>query len=323
MKILFFIETLYNKSLTEIIPAMSVVSQLSDDVQALVIGDKNRLIELSQGLQGVFDTVNTVEIPPNYEYTVESYSQILFEAISLLQPDFICSASTSVTRELLPKTAAKFNAGTLTDVISFNPETKDFKIPLYAGNLIGTAVINTNPAFFTIRTAGLKYTKSKTETKINKLEVKFPEVANIKTKIPKENENKGSLPGLTVAKTVIACGRGIGSKENIEKYIVPLAKKLNAAIGGTRAACDAGYLSNDLQIGQTGKIIAPDLYIGLGISGAIQHVAGIRDSGLIVAVNKEENAAIFDYADVGIVAKWEDVIPEFTTLIENYVSKSE
>jgi electron transfer flavoprotein alpha subunit len=214
----------------------------------------------------------------------------------------LVTISNTLSKEWLPAFAALRNIMPITDVIHIAPPL--FKRPIFAGNLIETLENKQTHAMISIRPQFFKETfTASTDGVIDKVTAS-PKIASSETLTSKE---QSELPDLITAKTVISGGRGLGSKENFDK-IHALAKHLNTAVGASRAAVDLGYISNEHQVGQTGKIIAPDIYIAFGISGAVQHLAGIKDSGTIIAINKDPDAPIFEFADVGYVGDLFEVI---------------
>jgi electron transfer flavoprotein alpha subunit len=185
------------------------------------------------------------------------------------------------------------------------PDT--FERPIYAGNAIQTVKSKDKKKVITVRTAAFQATGEGGSAPIE--DAKAAENANVSSFVGEEL-SKSERPELTSAKIIISGGRAMQSRENFTKYIEPVADKLGAAMGASRAAVDAGYAPNDWQVGQTGKVVAPDLYIAVGISGAIQHLAGMKDSKVIVAINKDEEAPIFQVADYGLVADLYQALPE-------------
>jgi len=221
--------------------------------------------------------------------------------------DHIIAPATSNAKNILPRVAALLDAMVITDVTGVI-DAETFERPIYAGNAIQTVKSNDIKKILSIRTAGFE---APSETGSASIET-ISAVANPQLSEWIEDKVQSSdRPELTSAKIVVSGGRGVGSEESFA-IIEALADKLNAAVGASRAAVDSGYAPNDWQVGQTGKVVAPSLYIACGISGAIQHLAGMKDSKVIVAINKDEEAPIFQVADYGLVADLFDAVPELT-----------
>lgn len=220
----------------------------------------------------------------------------------------ILAPSTSVGKNVLPRVAAKLDVAQISDIISVeSPDT--FTRPIYAGNVIATVQSSDSTKVITVRTTAFDPVAA--EGGSAAVENLSAAADSGKSTFVSREVAKSDRPELTAAGTIISGGRGMGSAENFS-VLNPLADKLNAAIGASRAAVDAGYAPNDWQVGQTGKIVAPQLYMAFGISGAIQHLAGMKDSKVIVAVNKDPEAPIFGVADYGLVGDLFDVVPQLT-----------
>ncbi|WP_216933974.1 MULTISPECIES: FAD-binding protein [unclassified Acinetobacter] len=224
----------------------------------------------------------------------------------------ILAASTSNGKNILPRAAALLDVSMITDIIAVDGP-KTFKRPIYAGNAIATVESGENVVLATVR--GTAFDPVAAEGGSAAIEaVASTGDAGI-SKFINEEIVKSERPELTAARIVVSGGRGVGSGENYHTILDPLADKLGAAQGASRAAVDAGFVPNDMQVGQTGKIVAPDLYIAVGISGAIQHLAGMKESKVIVAINKDEEAPINAVADYWLVGDLNTVIPELVSKI--------
>ena len=223
------------------------------------------------------------------------------------QYEAIIAAATTTGKNLLPRVAALLDVQAISDVLKIESKTQ-FQRPIYAGNVIATVESSDPIKVMTVRATAFDAAVQADASPIENSESKG---SSGLSEFVSEELAESDRPELTAASIVVSGGRGVGSGENF-KLIYDFADKLGAAVGASRAAVDAGYVPNDMQVGQTGKIVAPDLYVAVGISGAIQHLAGMKESKIIVAINKDEEAPIFQVADYGLVADLFEVLPELT-----------
>ncbi|KAN0064377.1 Electron transfer flavoprotein alpha-subunit [Thecaphora frezii] len=219
----------------------------------------------------------------------------------------VVTGHTAVGRDIFPRAAALLDSSQVSDIIDLEGEDV-FVRPIYAGNAIATIKATDKVKVFTVR--GTAFDAASTEGGSASVEEVPAPGAEALTDFIEEKVSESSRPDLATAPRVVSGGRALKSADNFVKYIEPLADALGAAVGASRAAVDAGYADNALQVGQTGKIVAPELYVAIGISGAIQHLAGMKDSKTIVAINKDADAPIFQVADLGLVADLYDAVPE-------------
>ncbi len=224
----------------------------------------------------------------------------------------VLAAATTHGKNVLPRVAALLDVAQISEVMAVK-SADTFVRPIYAGNALATVQSSDTIKVLTIRATGFDATPATGgSAAIEKIEA--TPVTGL-SKFERQELTKSERPELTAAKIIVSGGRGVGSAENF-KIIDALADKLGAAVGASRAAVDAGFVPNDYQVGQTGKIVAPELYIAVGISGAIQHLAGMKDSKVIVAINKDPEAPIFEVADYGLVADLFQAVPEFTAALD-------
>ena len=223
--------------------------------------------------------------------------------------DAFLASSTTTGKNVAPRIAALLDVMQISDILSVESDDT-FTRPIYAGNAIATVKSKDAKKVITVR--GTAFDKAARDGGSGSVEAVDSGAASGKAEFVGAELSKSERPELTSAKVIVSGGRGFGSNEKFHALLDPLADKLGAAVGASRAAVDAGYAPNDYQVGQTGKIVAPGVYIAIGISGAIQHLAGMKDSKVIIAINKDEDAPIFQVADIGLVGDLFKIVPELT-----------
>jgi electron transfer flavoprotein alpha subunit len=296
-----------NKSLKDATLSTITAAAKLGEVTALVAGqDCAAVAEAAAKIAGVAKVLKADDAA----YAHALPENIAPLAVSLMEGfDAFLAPATTTGKNIAPRVAAKLDVMQISDIMSVEGE-KSFKRPIYAGNAVATVESSDSKLVITVRGTGFE--KAAAEGGSAPIEdVSGPGDAGISSFVGEELA-KSERPELTSAKVIVSGGRGLKDGENFEKIIMPLADKLGAAIGASRAAVDAGYVPNDFQVGQTGKIVAPEVYIAIGISGAIQHLAGMKDSKTIIAINKDEDAPIFQVADLGLVADLFEAVPELT-----------
>ncbi|WP_386083293.1 electron transfer flavoprotein subunit alpha/FixB family protein [Vreelandella sp. F11] len=282
---------------------VAAAQAIGGDIDILVAGEG---VQAAAEAAAKLDGVSKVRVADNAVYAhqlAEPMGALLVE----LAGDYthvLASASTT-GKNVLPRLAALKDVSQLSDVIAVD-SADTFKRPIYAGNAIATVKSDDALKVITVRSTGFDAVGTSGSATIEAVDTV---VENSQSSFVKEELAQSDRPELGGAKVVISGGRGMGNGENF-KLLDGIADKLGAAIGASRAAVDAGFVPNDMQVGQTGKIVAPDLYIAVGISGAIQHLAGMKDSKVIVAINKDDEAPIFQVADYGLVGDLFEILPE-------------
>jgi electron transfer flavoprotein alpha subunit len=242
-------------------------------------------------------------------YLSGCYAAAVAQVVKEKGIDILLATATAAGKDMLPRVAALLGAGMASEIVAMNDDGT-FLRPTYAGSAMATVAVEGSPKVISVRaTAFDPAAKGGAKAEVEKVTPSIDAAAKTATFVS-FNETKSDRPVLTEARAVVSGGRGLKSAENFKNVLEPLVDMLGAAMGATRAAVDAGFVPNDLQVGQTGKVVAPELYIAVGISGAIQHLAGMKDSKVIVAINKDEEAPIFQVADYGLVADLFKAVPE-------------
>ncbi len=288
---------------------VSAAKQLGDDLHILVAGyNCSSVAEDASKIDGISkificdDSAYEHSMPENMASLVLSIAN---------NYTHILSAATTGGKNYMPRIAAKLDVAQISDIVSV--ESADtFVRPIYAGNALATIQSSDDIKIITVRNTAFDAVAAAGGSAVIE-NIPAAEICDSANFVSQEL-SVSDRPELTAADVVVSGGRGLGNKESF-KLVEALADKLGGAVGASRAAVDAGYVPNDYQVGQTGKIVAPELYIAIGISGAIQHLAGMKDSKVIVAINKDEDAPIFEIADYGLVADLFDAVPELTDAI--------
>jgi electron transfer flavoprotein alpha subunit len=260
------------------------------------------------------------EDPLFAQYRAEPYGRAIALAARELGADTVVGLASSTGKDVLPRVAVMLDGAQASDIIGINSDGS-LKRPMYAGNIIADVEILSPVRVVSVRgTAFAVAVKEGPQGTVSALDIKGDAELHEQPRfgqIVSYEQSKADRPELSDAEIVVSGGRALGSADNFEKVIYPLADALKAAVGASRAAVDSGYAPNDWQVGQTGKVVAPNLYLAVGISGAIQHLAGMKDSKVIVAINKDPDAPIFEVADYGLVADLFQVVPELVAAVKN------
>ncbi|MGM4895486.1 electron transfer flavoprotein subunit alpha/FixB family protein [Tardiphaga sp. 839_C3_N1_4] len=286
--------------------ALTAATQIGGEVHILVAGQNAKpAAEAAAKLQGV----TKVLLADDASYAHDLAEPLAALIVSLAPAyDVLIAAATTRSKNVMPRVAALLDVMQVSEITKvIAPDT--YERPIYAGNAIQTVKSKDAKKVITVRTSTFGAAGEGGSAAVE--DAKAAENPGLSTFVG-EDMAKSDRPELTSAKIIVSGGRAMQSRENFAKYIEPLADKLGAGVGASRAAVDAGYAPNDWQVGQTGKVVAPELYIAIGISGAIQHLAGMKDSKVIVAINKDEDAPIFQVADYGLVADLYQAVPELT-----------
>jgi electron transfer flavoprotein alpha subunit len=289
---------------------IAAAAQCGGDVHVLVAGfNAGAAAAAAAQIAGVSKVIHADEAGLAHGLAENVTAQVLAIAAGYSHLVFAATAS---GKNVAPRVAAKLDVGQVSDITKvLSPDT--FERPIYAGNAMATVQATDATKVMTVRTTGFDPVAATGGNAA--VETLAAVAASANVSFLGSEIAKNDRPELTSAKIIVSGGRALGSSEKFAEIITPLADKLNAAMGASRAAVDAGYAPNDWQVGQTGKIVAPQLYIACGISGAIQHLAGMKDSKVIVAINKDAEAPIFSVADFGLVADLFVVVPELTAAL--------
>ncbi|WP_291198055.1 electron transfer flavoprotein subunit alpha/FixB family protein [Hyphomonas sp.] len=285
---------------------VTAASKFGGDIDVLVAGENAGAVAPAAAKISGVRKVLKAEGETLRKQTAEAMEALVVPLMAGYDAVFI--AATTTGKNIAPRIAAKLDVMQLSEIVEVVDQST-FVRPIYAGNAIMTVKSSDAKKVITVR--GTAFPAAGNDGSASVEDIAAP-AAQTKSEFVSEEMVKSDRPELTAAKRIVSGGRALGSSDKFKEVIIPLADKLGAAVGASRAAVDAGYAPNDYQVGQTGKIVAPELYIAVGISGAIQHLAGMKDSKIIVAINKDEEAPIFQVADYGLVGDLFVVVPELT-----------
>jgi electron transfer flavoprotein alpha subunit len=292
--------------------AIAAAQKIGGDIEVLVAGHQaGAAAKAAAQIAGVKKVLHA-DAPHLGDFLAENVAAVVVSISK--RYTHILAPSTSNGKNILPRVAALLDVQQISDIVAV--EAADtFVRPIYAGNALATVKSKDPIKVITVRMTGFDAV-SGTGGSAPVESIPVPEDAKLSSFVSREL-SKSERPELTSAKIIVSGGRGMASGENFTKVLEPLADKLGAALGASRAAVDAGFVPNDWQVGQTGKIVAPDLYVAVGISGAIQHLAGMKDSRVIVAINKDEEAPIFQVADYGLVGDLFQIVPALVEALKS------
>lgn len=290
--------------------AVAAAQKVGGDIHALVIGQGVGAVAAE--LAPYAKTVHTAEHAGVKDRAAQPYAKVIADASKSLGATHVWAAATGAGKDILPRVAARLEAGMASDISAVVSE-HTFKRPMWAGNIIGTVEITTATKVITVRPTEFAPPAAGAAGNVTSIAC---DPGTSKMQFVSFDAVVSDRPALSDARVIVSGGRGVKGPEGFKTVIEPLADALGAAIGASRAVCDAGWVPNDWQVGQTGKVVAPELYVAVGISGAIQHVAGMKGSKCIVAINKEPEAPIFQVADYGLVADLFKAAPELTEAIK-------
>jgi electron transfer flavoprotein alpha subunit len=294
-----------NKSLKAATLNAVTAAQACGEVHVLVAGkDAQAAAQQASQIQGVTKVLHA-DAPHLEHQLAESLAE---QILALTGYSHILAPATATGKNVLPRVAAKLDVAQISDITRVIA-ADTFERPIYAGNAIATVQSTDAIKVITVRTTGFDAAPTGGSAPIETI---TPTTDPAQSSFVGKEVSASDRPELTAAKVIVSGGRGLGSGEQYKAMLEPLADKLGAALGASRAAVDSGYVPNDYQVGQTGKIVAPQLYVAIGISGAIQHLAGMKDSKVIVAINKDPEAPIFSVADYGLVADLFEAVPQLT-----------
>ncbi|WVQ97815.1 hypothetical protein IAU59_004930 [Kwoniella sp. CBS 9459] len=316
---LVFLEHKDGKLNDSSLSAVTAAKVLGDDTAGIVIGSK-------ADVDGVLEEVKKIEgLSKIYTAASDAYAHALAEnvapALAKILPaksiSHIFAAHTAVGKNVFPRLAGLLDSSMIADIIALEASGDSFTRPIYAGNAILKIKSSPKDAIKIVTVRTTAFDKAAVGSGSAAVEEVEATAGDSSTKYLSEELTVSSRPDLSSAPRVVSGGRALKSQENFTSVLDPLADALGAAVGASRAAVDAGYADNSLQVGQTGKVVAPELYVAVGISGAIQHLAGMKESKMIVAINKDPDAPIFQVADVGLVADLFEAVPDLAKKIES------
>ena len=306
MSILVIAEHDNNELKGSTLNTVTAASEIGGDVSVLVVGsDSSSVAEQASKISGINSVIH-VDDPIYKNFLAEDLGNLVVSVADGFS--YVLAPATTFGKNFLPRVAAKLDVQQISDIISVE-DADTFKRPIYAGSCIATVKSSDTVKVITVRTTAFDASPMIDSSVTVNSGAAVDSLKN--ASFVSDEIAESDRPELTAADVIVSGGRALGSSENFE-IIEALADKLGAAVGASRAAVDAGYVPNDYQVGQTGKIVAPNLYIAIGISGAIQHLAGMKDSKVIVAINKDEDAPIFQVADYGLVGDLFEAVPELT-----------
>jgi electron transfer flavoprotein alpha subunit len=310
--------TLVKASLNAIGAAQVLAEKIDGDFDVAVVGHQVGAVAQELSQYGA-NTVYQVEHELCAGYTAQAFAMAFDQAVKASGATFVVAAATSKGKDCVPRVAARLDAGQASDIIGIEGDEDEviYVRPMWAGNVIGRVKINTDIQVLTIRTTDFDTAaNSGSQSEVSVLNAEI-DTSKVRMRYLGLDAVKSNRPALSDADVVVSGGRGLKEAENFNTVLAPLADHLNAAIGASRAVVDLNWVPNDWQIGQTGKVVAPDLYVAMGISGAIQHLAGMKGSKTIVAINKDPEAPIFQVADYGLVADLFQAVPELTEKLKS------